>query len=179
MVTSEDMTPSFSRKIPDGDDRERSVCRHCGFIDYQNPRIVVGSVVVAGDGRLLLCKRAIEPRKGFWTLPAGYLETGEAPEEGAMREAREEANAELKIDRLLAIYSIPRISQVQLLYRAELLNKDKISPGPESADLKLVPWRDIPWPELAFPSVVWALNAWNESKEEAAFAPYTNPQGGL
>src|SRR5690606_12096122 len=107
----------FRRTVPPGDDRERHVCADCGWIHYVNPRIVVGSVCTY-EGRFLLCRRDIEPRRGYWTLPAGFLEEGESAEAGAAREALEEANARLAIDALLGVYSIPRISQVQLMYRA-------------------------------------------------------------
>jgi ADP-ribose pyrophosphatase YjhB (NUDIX family) len=141
--------------VPDGDNRERLVCPDCGCINYENPKIVVGSVVRIGD-RILLCRRAIEPRYGFWTLPAGYLELNESTAEGAMREAWEEAQARIAIDGLLAIYDIPRISQVQLIYRARLLDPE-VAPGPESLEVGLFGWEEIPWEELAFPSVRWAL----------------------
>ena len=110
----------FSRRVPDGDNRERLVCDSCGFVSYENPKVVVGSVCTWGE-RILLCKRAIEPRRGFWTLPAGYLEVREATGVGAAREAWEEALARIEIDALLAVYNIPRISQVQVIYRARLL----------------------------------------------------------
>jgi len=103
--------PLFRRVVPEGDNRERQVCDSCGFIAYENPKIVVGSVV-RHEGRVLLCRRAIEPRSGFWTLPAGYLELHETPEEGAMREAVEEAEARIALRGLLAVYAIPRLSQV-------------------------------------------------------------------
>ena len=119
------------RKIPDGDDRERLTCPDCGYVAYENPKLVAGAVVSVGD-RILLCRRAIEPRKGFWTLPAGYLELHETPEEGARREAWEEACARIAIDALLGIYSVPRISQVQLIYRATLAEPG-FAAGPESA----------------------------------------------
>ena len=96
----------FKLEIPAGDDRIRRVCAHCRFVDYVNPKIVAGAVVTKDD-RILLCKRAIEPRKGFWTLPAGFMETGESVEEAAIREAREEANADIRIGQLLAVYSVP------------------------------------------------------------------------
>ena len=137
------------RRIPDGDDRERLVCPDCGFISYENPKVVVGSVAL-WDGRILLCRRAIPPREGYWTLPAGYLETGETTEAGAAREAWEEARAEIEIETLLAVYNIPRISQVQLIYRAALANPD-VSPGPESHEVGLFDWADIPWDDIAFP----------------------------
>src|SRR3990170_2498716 len=113
----------FVREIPDGDDRPRLVCGTCGFIQYDNPMIVVGSVAT-WEGRILLCRRAIHPRRGFWTLPAGYLELHESAADGAVREAWEEARARLRIDQLLAVYSIPRISQIQLIFRARLLTPD-------------------------------------------------------
>src|ERR1043166_8205958 len=108
-----------TRRIPPGDDRERLVCLDCGFVNYQNPKVVVGSVVTSGE-KILLCRRAIEPRRGYWTIPAGYLEQHEDPQTGAKREAMEEATAAIAIDALLTVYAIPRISQVQLIYRATL-----------------------------------------------------------
>src|SRR5579884_2311174 len=116
--------------IPEGDNRERTICAECGYILYDNPKIVVGSVARWGD-RILLCRRAIPPRQVFWTLPAGYLELNEAAPGGAEREAWEEARARIHIEGLLAVYDIPRISQVQLIYRARLLGPD-VAPGPES-----------------------------------------------
>jgi ADP-ribose pyrophosphatase YjhB (NUDIX family) len=163
--------PEFIRTIPAGDDRERRMCRQCGFIDYENPKIVVGSVV-DHDNRILLCRRAIEPRDGYWTLPAGYLELGESPEAGAVREAWEEARARLVIDRLLATYSITRISQVQLIYRARLESPD-IAAGPESREVALFKWEDIPWDDLAFRSVHWALHHFRKTRDETAFAPFS------
>jgi ADP-ribose pyrophosphatase YjhB (NUDIX family) len=152
---------------------ERYVCGDCGHIYYSNPKIVVGSVVVEG-GKILLCRRAIEPREGFWTLPAGFLEEHETPEDGAKREAKEEAECEIELDALLAVYSVPRISQVQLMYRARL-KTPHFAPGTESLEVALFAWEDIPWTELAFPSVVWALNHYRETKDRNVFAPGTNP----
>ena len=152
---------------------ERYVCGDCGHIYYSNPKIVVGSVVVE-DGKILLCRRAIEPRKGFWTLPAGFLEEHETPEDGAKREAKEEADCEIVLDALLAVYSVPRISQVQLMYRGRL-RTPHFAPGPESLEVALFAWEDIPWTELAFPSVTWALNHYRETKDQAVFAPRSNP----
>ena len=163
------------RRVPDGDDRERLVCRDCGFVDYENPKIVVGSVS-RWDDRILLCRRAIEPRRGYWTLPAGYLELNESSEAGAAREAWEEARARIRIEALLAVYNIPRISQVQLIYRARLASAD-ISPGPESAEVGLFAWDDIPWDDVAFPSVRWALTHHREIGDAGLFAPRTNPPG--
>jgi len=154
---------------------ERDVCGDCGHIVYANPKIVVGSVVTWRD-KILMCRRAIEPRKGFWTLPAGYLEEHETPEEGARREAREEAECEIVLDALLAVYSIPRLSQVQLMYRAHL-EKEKFGAGAESLEVALFSWDDIPWTEIAFPSVHWALKHWLETKGRPVFAPFSNPPG--
>ena len=164
----------FKLKIPSGDDRIRRVCSHCQFVDYINPKIIAASVVTKGS-KILLCRRAIDPRKGFWTLPAGFMEQGETVEEAARREAREEANAEIRIDRILAVYSVPRISQVQIMFRAELVSD--ISPGPESLEVELFDWRDIPWSNLAFPTVLWGLTHYAETRSKTVFAPFSNPPG--
>lgn len=161
--------------IPDGDNRERQVCPDCGFINYENPKIIVGSVVRWED-RILLCRRAINPRRGFWTLPAGYLELNELTAAGAEREAWEEAQARIAIDGLLAVYSIPRISQVQLIYRARLISP-QFSAGPESLEVALFGWNEIPWGELAFPSVKWALEHFREVGHTQDFTPRGNPAG--
>jgi len=168
------------RSIPAGDTRERAVCVTCGFIDYQNPRVIVGSVVVH-HGHVLLCRRAIEPRRGFWTLPAGFLELGETIAEGAAREAWEEAEARIAIEGVLAIYSIGRIGQVQIIHRARFadLANPHIAAGPESAEVGLFAWAEIPWPDLAFPSVHWALTAWHAGRDAPLGAPATNPPAGL
>ena len=168
------ISENFELAVPDGDDRERRVCGTCGFVDYRNPRIVAGSVVTSGD-QILLCKRAIEPRKGFWTLPAGYMELGETVEEAAQREAHEEACADIEIDRMLATYSIPRIGQVQIMFRARLVSGFRA--GPESLDVQLFDWKDIPWSELAFPTVVWALTHYAETRHRSDFVAYRNPDG--
>jgi ADP-ribose pyrophosphatase YjhB (NUDIX family) len=163
----------FARAIPEGDDRERLVCVDCGFVLYDNPKIVVGSVV-RRDEKILLCRRAINPRRGFWTLPAGYLELNESTRAGAEREAWEEARARITIETLLAVYDIPRISQVQLIYRARLVD-DAISAGPESLEVGLFDWNDIPWNEIAFPSVRWALGHEMEVRAGGDLTPRGNP----
>ena len=126
------------------------------------------------DDRILLCRRAIEPRKGLWTLPAGFLEDHETPEDGARREAREEACADIRLEALLAVYTVAHISQVQLMYRARL-PKREFAAGPESLDVRLFTWDEIPWDELAFPSVKWALRHYRETKHLSVFAPFGNP----
>ena len=170
------LKPSFSRRTPDGDTHGRNVCDHCDFIHYENPKIVVGSVV-RHAGKILLCRRAIEPRKGYWTIPAGYLELHETPEDGARREAREEANAKLELNSLLAVYTVERLSQVQLIYRASLQSPD-FSAGEESLEVELFDWDDIPWDEIAFPTVHWALDHDRAVERGEATAPLKNPAGG-
>jgi ADP-ribose pyrophosphatase YjhB (NUDIX family) len=163
------------RGIPEGDNRERMICAECGYILYDNPKIVVGSVTRWHD-RILLCRRSINPRHGFWTLPAGYLELNESTSAGAEREAWEEARARIEIEGLLAIYDIPRISQVQLIYRARLLDA-AIEPGPESLEVRLFAWEEIPWSELAFPSIGWALQHDREARATRDFTTRINPPG--
>jgi ADP-ribose pyrophosphatase YjhB (NUDIX family) len=166
-------TANFVRRIPEGEDRERLTCADCGFVAYENPKIVTGSVVEV-DGRILLCRRAIEPRRGFWTIPAGYMELGETVEEGARREAREEACADIALDGVLALYSIARIGQVQVMFRARLATPG-FAAGAESLEVRLFAWDEIPWQELAFPSVHWVLNAWKEAGPGPLGPPRTNP----
>ena len=173
------LTMRFSRRTPPGDDHERSVCDRCGYVAYENPKIVTGVVAVAPDGRILLCRRAIEPRSGFWTLPAGYMEMNESVEDAARREAREEAGAELSLDRVLAIYSVPRIGQVQVMFRAQLRNPETIEAGIESEAVALFAWDEVPWDDLAFPTVHWALRHFRETKDTDAFAPFGNPVEGV
>lgn len=162
-------------RVPPGDDRERLVCDDCGFIHYDNPKIVVGAVVTSGD-RFLLCRRAIPPRVGYWTIPAGYMELRETSAEGAAREAWEEARAHITVADLLAVYNIPRISQVQMFYRATL-RSEEIEPGPESQEVGLFAWDEIPWEELAFPSTRWVLEHFREVAGSTDFAVRTNPPG--
>ncbi len=169
------LEPSFARRQPPGDTHERHVCDHCGFVNYQNPKIVVGSVV-RHQGLFLLCRRAIEPRRGFWTIPAGYLEMHETPEDGARREAFEEAGAELALKGLLAVYTVPRLSQVQLIYRADLASPG-FSAGEESLETRLFAFDDIPWGEIAFPTVHWALRHEKMVEAGEATGPFINPPG--
>ena len=145
----------FVRKVPPGDTHERLVCDDCGFIRYDNPRIISG-VVPIHEGKVLLCTRAIEPRVGFWTVPAGFLELGESPAEGAAREALEEANAVVEVGDLIGVYTIRKIGQVQMFYRGTM-DTPSFSAGAESLDVKLFAWEDIPWNELAFSTIKWAL----------------------
>jgi len=153
-------TGSFVETVPEGDNRARKVCRDCGHVDYENPKVVVGAVCVWEDS-VLLCRRAIEPRIGYWTIPAGFMELDEGTAEGAAREALEEACVRLHMGSLIGIYEIPRIGHVYIVYSAELVAPE-FAPGPESQEVALFAWPDIPWDNLAFPSVTWALRRYRE-----------------
>ena len=170
-------THSFVREVPEGDNRSRLVCADCGFINYENPKVVVGAVCRWED-RILLCRRGIEPRRGFWTLPAGYLELNETTADGARREAWEEARAKIELDGVLAVYSIPRLSQVQVIYRARLISP-AIEIGPESTEVGLFRWPEIPWPDLAFPSVRWALDHHRAALAQPDLPTQGNPPGEI
>ena len=135
-------------RVPDGDTLPRYVCTVCQEIHYQNPKVVVGCIPEWED-KVLLCRRAIEPRAGWWTLPAGFMENNETLAQAAVRETLEEANARVEITDLYAIYSLPHISQVYTLFRARLLDLN-FSPGIESSDVKLLSEAEIPWDEMAF-----------------------------
>lgn len=163
------------RQIPEGDNRERLVCTDCGFINYENPKVVVGAVCT-WDDKVLLCRRAINPRRGLWTIPAGFMELNETAEAGAAREAKEEACADIDIDGLIGVYTIPRISQVQLIYRATVRD-GAFDVGEETLELDLFDWDAIPWDEIAFPSVRWALDHWRELGDADVWPPFSNPPG--
>lgn len=156
-------------RVPEGDSLPRAVCDQCGTIQYENPKIVVGSVPVFGD-RILMCKRAIEPRYGLWTLPAGFMENNETVQEGAAREALEEANAKVEIGELYTLYSLPHISQVYMMFLAKLVDPD-VSPGVESLEVKLVTEAEVPWDELAFTMVRLTLQNYFEDRRRGSFSP--------
>lgn len=156
-------------RVPEGDSLSRAMCDACGLIQYQNPKIVVGCLPTHGD-RILMCKRAIEPRYGLWTLPAGFMENNESAAEGAAREALEEANARVDIEDLYTVYSIPHISQVYMMFRARLLDTD-VSPGVESLEVKLVREEEIPWEQLAFAMVRRTLEHFLEDRRRGVFTP--------
>ena len=141
--------------VPEGDNRPRHVCGSCEYIHYQNPRIIAGCLPIFED-RVLLCRRAIEPRKGFWTLPAGFLENGETTAAGAMRETVEEANAVVTIDNLYTVFSLSHISQVYMFFKATM-PKPEFSAGVESLDVELFEESEIPWDELSFPVITETL----------------------
>jgi ADP-ribose pyrophosphatase YjhB (NUDIX family) len=148
--------------IPAGDNRERHVCSDCGTVHYVNPKMVVGAVVEWGE-QILLCKRAIEPRRGLWTVPAGFLELGETLEQGAAREALEEAQAQIQIQALLSVINVTRVGQVHVMFRARLANPS-FGVGEESLEVDLFKQGDIPWDELAFPSVRFTLERYYQDR---------------
>jgi ADP-ribose pyrophosphatase YjhB (NUDIX family) len=158
--------------VPDGDNRPRHVCGNCETIHYQNPKIIVGTLPVWED-KILFCKRAIEPRYGCWTLPAGFMENDETLEEGALRESREEANANLELEGIFSIFSLTHVNQVYIMYRARLLDLD-FSPGSESLDVKLLDEEDIPWNELAFRTIHHTLENFLEDRKKGHFSVHTH-----
>jgi ADP-ribose pyrophosphatase YjhB (NUDIX family) len=162
--------------VPDGDTHERLVCPDCGYIAYDNPKIVAGAVCVWED-RVLLCRRAIEPRLGHWTIPAGFMELGETVAEGAAREVWEEACARVEIGDFLGIYEIAHISQIYMIYRARMTAPDFAS-SVESSEVDLFAWDQIPWDDLAFPSVHWALERFREGSGPVFHTAVHDPRIG-
>ncbi len=146
---------SVALVVPEGDSRERHVCAACGTIHYSNPRIIAGTLPCLGDS-VLLCRRAIEPRYGFWTLPAGFMENGETTSEAAARETLEEASAPVTNLELYTIFNLPHISQVYIFFRADLTDAG-FGVGSESLETRLFTESEIPWNEIAFPTVSIAL----------------------
>ena len=164
------------RAIPEGDAKEWVLCTQCNAVHYRNPRIVIGTVPVWGNPnelhdpsalQVLLCKRAIEPRYGWWTLPAGFLENDEPLTVGAAREAQEEANAVLEVGDLFSVIDVPAVHQVHMFYRARLMSLD-FSAGEESLDVGLFKLAEIPWDEIAFPTVKTTLKRFVEDVEQVA-----------
>jgi ADP-ribose pyrophosphatase YjhB (NUDIX family) len=171
------MTPRFCPacaaplvlRVPPGDERERHVCDGCGRVHYVNPRLITGAVVTWQD-QLLLCRRAIEPRTGYWTFPAGFLELHETLEEGARREAWEEARARIEVVDLLGVYDLPHIGQVQTFFRARLLDP-QVAAGTESLEVALFAWDHVPWADLAFPTVRRALEHHGRVRGQSPIVP--------
>ncbi len=152
-----------SQLVPEGDNRLRHVCDSCGTIHYSNPNNVCGAILTWQD-QILLCKRAIEPRYGLWTLPAGFMENQETVTQAAARESMEEANAEAEHLHLFGVFSLPHISQVYLMFQGELVSPE-VSPGVESLETRLFDPQEIPWQELAFPVVSRSLKLFLENRE--------------
>ncbi|MEM6639283.1 MAG: NUDIX hydrolase [Pseudomonadota bacterium] len=149
-------------RIPDGDNRERAVCDACGIVHYQNPNMVLGCIPVWND-QVLLCKRAIEPRRGYWTVPAGFMENDESIAEAAERETQEEALADVEIGELQAVVDVVHARQVHIFFRATMRN-DQFGAGIESLDVRLFDEADIPWDDIAFPSTTFALKTYLEDR---------------
>jgi len=154
--------------LPQDDHRERHVCTVCGTIHYENPKIIAGAIPEWTDGRILLCRRAIEPRSGLWTLPAGFMENGETTSQAAARETLEEAKARIDVLGLYAMYNLPYINQVQLLFRAKLLDLD-FSPGVESLEVALFGEDEIPWDTLAFRPIRLTLEHFFADRKKSNF----------
>ena len=154
-------------RIPEGDSHLRHVCPQCGEIHYQNPKVIVGCIA-QWEQRILLCRRAIEPCYGLWTLPAGFMENGESTTQAALRETYEEACARVSIEGLFALINIPHISQVHLFYRARLLDTN-FGAGEESLETQLFAEDEIPWHELAFSSVDQCLKAYFGDRRTGRF----------
>ena len=146
---------TFVFKKVDLEQKKRKFCKNCGFIDYKNPKIVTGSLIIKNN-KILLCKRAISPSYGKWTFPSGYLDQSETPEEGAIREAKEEVNIRIKLKKLFIIFTIKKKNLVQFVFIAKHLNKT-FRPGIETLDARYFEYKYIPWKSLAFPSVNYAL----------------------
>src|SRR5687768_4840516 len=146
------------KRVPPGDTLPRWVCDNCGEIHYQNPLLVVGSIPEHGT-KLLLCRRAIEPRYGYWTLPAGFMENDETVGHAALRETREEAGASIELGEPFSMISVPRVNQVHVFYRARLLDLG-FQPGEESLEVALFEEADIPWKDIAFRTVALTLKHW-------------------
>ena len=157
----------LSQRVPEGDTLSRHVCAECGAIHYQNPKIVAGCIPVWED-RVLLCKRAIEPRYGKWTLPAGFMENGETVAQAASRETTEEAEARVVDLELYGLFNITHVNQVYIMFRGRLESND-FGPGDESLEVRLVEEKDVPWEELAFPVMQRTLRLFFEDRRRGEF----------
>ncbi|EED35383.1 nudix hydrolase 23 [Luminiphilus syltensis NOR5-1B] len=158
---------AIEQRVPEGDDRRRFVCGDCGEIHYINPRVIVGCLP-EHNGKILLCRRAIEPRHGYWTLPAGFMENGETTAEGAARETLEEAAATACNLRLYRLLDVPHISQVYVFYRCGI-EEGRFGIGPESLETRLFDEADIPWDEIAFPTVTEVLTEFLDDRKQNVF----------
>ena len=164
-----------AEKIPLGDHQLRRVCTDCGNIHYINPKVICGALVLF-ENKVLMCRRAIEPRYGLWTLPAGYMELFETMEQGAARETREEAEAEIDIEQLYCMYNIPRIGQIYVLFKANLID-GQFGAGEETIESRLFSEDEIPWSELAFPSVEHTLRHYFEDRKTNQFQMHLETLG--
>src|SRR5436190_1634303 len=157
----------LAKRVPPGDSLPRYLCDACGSIHYENPRLVVGCLP-EWEGRILLCRRAIEPRYGYWTLPAGFMENGESTAQGAARETLEEAGARVELTAPFSMISVPYVNQVHMFYRARLLDLD-FKPGDESLEVSLVEEAQVPWKDIAFRTVGLTLKHWFADRARGTF----------
>jgi len=155
-------------KIPPGDNLPRHVCDACSAIHYSNPKMVIGCIPEWRD-QVLLCRRAIEPRYGLWTLPAGFMENGETVAQAALRETLEEAQARVELSEIFSVLSVPHVNQVHIFYRARLIDLD-FGPGTESLEVQLFPEAAIPWREIAFRTVSATLKHYYSDRTAGSFA---------
>jgi ADP-ribose pyrophosphatase YjhB (NUDIX family) len=155
------------RRVPAGDNLPRHVCPACGTIHYQNPKMVIGCIAEWED-RILLCRRAIAPRHGLWTLPAGFMENGETVAQAALRETLEEANARVELTAIYTVLSVPHVDQVHMFYRARLLDLD-FGPGAESLEVGLFAEADVPWKEIAFRTISTTLRHYYADRKAGAY----------
>jgi ADP-ribose pyrophosphatase YjhB (NUDIX family) len=155
------------KRVPPGDALPRWVCDQCGIVHYENPKLVVGSIP-SHEGRLLLCRRAIEPRYGYWTLPAGFMENAETAGQAALRETMEEAGARIELGPMFSLVSVPLVNQVHLFYRARLLDLE-FKPGEESLEVALFDESDVPWTQIAFRTVAFTLERWFGDRARGSF----------
>ena len=162
---------TVSLRVPVGDNLPRHVCNACSTVHYSNPKIVAGCIVTFGT-EILVCKRAIEPRRGYWTLPAGFMEHGESVLGAAAREAREEACVEVELEALYVVADVIHAGQVHMMYRGRMKSSEH-RPGPESLETELVPVKRIPWSELAFPSVRFTLEKFRDDQARGEFGFHT------
>ena len=166
-MNSKTQNIDFRRETPAGDTHERDVCATCGFIHYVNPKIVTGSIV-RHQGKILLCRRAIEPRVGYWTLPAGFMELGETVAQGAARETTEEAGAQFELQELFSMMNVVRVGQVHFFYRARLTS-DVFDPGHETQEARLFAEHEIPWDDIAFRTVKETLQHFFADRRRGTF----------
>lgn len=160
-------------KIPDGDNRPRYCCASCGTIHYQNPRLVLGTIPVFGE-QILLCRRAIEPRHGYWTLPAGFMENGETLEEGASRETTEEAGIDFQLGNVFSMLSVQHVDQVHVFFLATMTSA-RIGGGPETLEARLFDEDEIPWDNMAFHTVTKTLRWFFDDRRSGSYGVHSAP----
>lgn len=162
---------SVEFRVPEGDHLPRHVCGHCGHVQYINPKVIVGVIPEWEDGRILMCRRNIEPRLGLWTFPAGFMEQGETSAAGAAREAREESLAEVDVGQLLMVINVPYVSQVYMIHCGRLL-APHFGPTPESSEVVLMTEDQIPWDDIAFPTIWHSLRCFFDDRRRGSYTTH-------